>query len=410
MYPFRKIAVLLAAVLAMGTVPFSSSAAAAETVSGDCNADGKLTIADVVLLQKWLCHDETVLPDWAAADVQPDGVLNGLDLCRMRQLLQNPETGKTIRVSNVEELFQTVQNAKAGDTIAVAAGTYDYTQYQGAQKIDMTAEGTAKAPITLTAEDPENPPVITGNQTADGYVLHVTGDYWIVENLHITTAQKGVVLDNANHTIVRNCDIGNTGAEAVAIRDGSSDCLVQNCSIHDSGVVTPGYGEGIYIGSSYTVTGFDYHCDNNVVDGCTFRNVAAEHVDVKEYTTGTEIKNCTFYGDGISGENYAGSFLDIAGNDCDVHDNVGYRNQNRNIVAAFELHEQVSGWGYHCTFANNTLYMDRPYGEIDTSRRMYVVDGWYSDFKVKQNLVDYGSGLQEATAEWYNSDQVTFLQ
>ena len=62
------------------------------------------------------------------------------------------------------------------------------------------------------------------------------------------------------------------------------------------------------------------------------------------------------------------------------------------------------------TFANNTLYMDRPYGEIDTSRRMYVVDGWYSDFKVKQNLVDYGSGLQETTAEWYHSDQVTFLQ
>ena len=62
------------------------------------------------------------------------------------------------------------------------------------------------------------------------------------------------------------------------------------------------------------------------------------------------------------------------------------------------------------TFANNALYMDRPYGEIDTSRRMYVVDGWYSDFKVKQNLVDYGSGLQETTAEWYHSDQVTFLQ
>lgn len=62
------------------------------------------------------------------------------------------------------------------------------------------------------------------------------------------------------------------------------------------------------------------------------------------------------------------------------------------------------------TFTNNALYMDRPYGEIDTSRRMYVVDGWYSDFKVKQNLVDYGSGLQEAMVEWYHSDQVTFLQ
>ena len=46
------------------------------------------------------------------------------------------------------------------------------------------------------------------------------------------------------------------------------------------------------------------------------------------------------------------------------------------------------------TFTNNALYMDRPYVEIDTSRRMYVVD--------------YDSGLQEATAEWYHSDQVAF--
>ena len=35
MYPFRKIAVLLAAVLAMGTVPFSGSAASAETFTNN---------------------------------------------------------------------------------------------------------------------------------------------------------------------------------------------------------------------------------------------------------------------------------------------------------------------------------------------------------------------------------------
>ncbi len=155
---------------------------------------------------------------------------------------------------------------------------------------------------------------------------------------------------------------------------------------------------------------FDYKCDYNTVDGCTFKNVAAEHVDVKEYTTGTEIMNCTFYGDGMTGANYAGSFVDIAGNDVNVHDNIGYRNGNSNIVAVFELHEQVEGWGYHCIFTDNTVYMDQPYGAVDTSRRMYVVDGWYSDFSVRNNQVDYGNGLVPADSwEYYNSDYVTYL-
>jgi parallel beta-helix repeat protein len=240
--------------------------------------------------------------------------------------------------------------------------------------------------------------------------MQITGDYWVVENIIFTKSQKGIVLDNSNHTIIRNCEIFNTGSEAIAVRDGSSYCTIEGSYIHDTGVNTPGYGEGIYIGSAKSKTEFDFNCDYTLVRDCTFKNVAAEHIDVKEYTTGTEICGCTFYGDGMTGENYAGSFIDISGNDVYVHDNVGYRNGNEKIVAAFELHEQVEGWGYHCTFTDNTLYMDQPYGAEDTSRRMYVVDGWYSDFSVRNNQVDYGNGLVPADSwEFYNSDYVTYL-
>lgn len=376
-------------------------------VKGDVNSDGQFNIADAVSLQRWLVGKGD-LSDWKAGDLFEDDVLDVFDLCRMKNELINNMTGREIKVSNVEELFNAVRNALPNDVILVESGIYDYTAYQGAEKIDTSASGEENAPITLKASDPENPPVITGTSPDNGYVLQITGDYWIVENLCITTSQKGIVLDNSNHTIIRNCDIGNTGSEAVAIRDGSSRCLIQNCNIHDSGVVTAGYGEGVYIGSSYTVSGFDYKCDYNVVDGCVFRNISAEHIDVKEFTTGTEIYNCTFYGLGMSGENYAGSFIDIAGNDCYVHDNTGYRENNPQIVAAFEIHEQADGWGYHSKFENNILYMDREYGEIDKSRRMYVVDGWFSDFEVRNNLVDYGNGLVEALPEYYNSDYVIF--
>lgn len=408
---------IISAMLVVSVISSSGTinVSAREDVSvkkGDLNSDGYFNIADLVILQNWILQNTDTVPEyWQASDFLKDDILDSFDLCLMRRELLSASTKNYVDVSTVEELFIAMRGAKPGDVIRVASGIYDYTIYQGAQKIDTSAEGTEEAPITLTAADPDDPPVITGKDTANGYVIQIKGDYWILENLKITTSQKGIVFDNSNHSIIRNCEVYNTGAEAIALRDGSSYCLVKDSYIHDTGLVTPGYGEGVYIGSAKSTTGFDYKCDNNTVDGCIFKNVAAEHVDVKEYTTGTEIMNCTFYGDGMTGANYAGSFIDIAGNDVYVHDNKGYRNGNKNIVAAFELHLQVEEWGYHCKFTDNTLYMDQPYGAVDTSRRMYVVDGWYSDFSVKNNLVDYGEGLVPADGwEYYNSDYVTYLE
>ncbi len=407
----KKIAACIAAFTAIASMGVSVSA---ENVRYDVNGDGSFNVSDIVALQKLIvCTESSAQKDYC--DINADGRINIFDLSLIKKAMlegpiEEPE-GNYVDVSNIDELFVAMRNAKPGDIIRVAPGTYDYTTYQGAQKIDTSAEGTADSPITVTAADPENPPVITGTSEENGYVMQIKGDYWILDSLKITTSQKGIVFDGSSYSIIRNCEVSNTGSEAIALRDGSSYCLVQDTYIHDSGTVTPGYGEGVYIGSAKSTTGFDYKCDYNVVDGCTFKNVAAEHIDVKEYTTGTEIKNCTFYGDGMSGANYAGSFIDIAGNDVNVHDNVGYRNGNEKIVAAFELHDQVDGWGYHATFVNNTVYMDQPYGAVDTSRRMYVVDGWYADFSVKNNMVDYGNGLVLANSwEYYNSDYVTYLE
>ena len=316
-----------------------------------------------------------------------------------------------IKVSTVEELHKALSKAKAGQVITIAPGMYDFSTYERASKFYSEGEGTKTNPIKLTAEDINNPPVLLGPNLKNNYVLHITGDYWIIEYLKISYSQKGVVLDNSNYSIIRNVEVYSTGAEAIAIRDGSSNCLIKNCYIHDTGLVTPAYGEGIYIGSSKSTTGFDYKCDNNVIEGCVFRDIAAEHIDIKEFTTGQEISRCTFYGDGISGENYAGSFIDIAGNDCYVHDNVGYRNKNPKIVAAFEVHRIVDNWGDGHIFDNNVLYMDRPYGEVDTNRRMYVVDAWDMKISVKNNKVDYGKGLVDANSwEYYNTDYVTYLE
>lgn len=402
----KCVCTFLAAIMcAAAAMPGTADCSAA--VKGDVNGDGKLNVADLVLFQKWLLAvPDTVLTDWKAADLREDGRLDVFDLCLMRQSLMDVGNTDGIIVSSADELYSAVKNARAGDIIKVAPGIYDISS----GILSSEADGTESAPITLTALDKNSLPVLRGATAEHGYALHILGDYWVVDSLVFTNCQKGIVLDNSNHTVIQNCELHTLGMEAIAVRDGSSWCTVQSCYIHDTGLVRPGYGEGVYIGSAKSNDDYDHYCDHNKVIGCTFKNVAAEHVDVKEYTTDTEISGCTFYGDGMAGENSAGSFIDLKGNDCYVHDNVGYRNGNPEIVAAFEIHEQVDGWGYRHVFEDNTLFMDQPYGAENTSRPMYVVDGWFSEFSVRNNQVDYGDGLVPAnSSEYYHCKNVTYL-
>lgn len=340
-------------------------------------------------------------------DQNSDQTINIIDCILLKNKIV--ETDNSIYVSTAEELCRALSDAKAGDIIKVMPGIYNYHDYQNAQKFFSDSDGTAQNPITLTATDKDNPPVLTGINYENGYVLHITGDYWIIDGIKTEKSQKGIVLDNSDYTVITNCEISGTGSEGVHFRDGSSYCKIENSYIHDTGLISPKYGEGVYVGSAYSTTGYNYKCDYNKIKSCTFKNVAAEHVDIKEYTTGTEVIDCIFHGEGICGENYAGSFLDIKGNDCLVYGNTGYRENNKNIVAAFELHEQVDGWGYNAVFENNTLYLDREYGEIDTNRRIYVVDGYFSTFTVKNNMVDYGSKLTTCTKDYLKGKNITIL-
>lgn len=53
-------------------------------IKGDVNADGKFTVADLVMMQKWLLGTGN-LTDWKAGDLNEDNIINVFDLVRMRQ-------------------------------------------------------------------------------------------------------------------------------------------------------------------------------------------------------------------------------------------------------------------------------------------------------------------------------------
>ena len=60
-----------------------------DKVIGDCNNDGQFSVADILMLQKWLLNDETELTNWQSADLDENGIIDVFDLCLMKQELIN---------------------------------------------------------------------------------------------------------------------------------------------------------------------------------------------------------------------------------------------------------------------------------------------------------------------------------
>ncbi|MBP0967042.1 MAG: hypothetical protein J5722_05385, partial [Oscillospiraceae bacterium] len=152
-----------------------------EPPTGDINGDGETDRKDAELLQNWLLgKPDTELSVWRMGDMNRNDRLDASDLTGLKRLLIRMQI-EASALTDIDSIFEALRNAKPGDHIYIAPGTYDFTKYQGAQKIDTQAAGTADAPILLAASDPEHPPVLTGSSPEHGYVLHIQGDWWVLD-------------------------------------------------------------------------------------------------------------------------------------------------------------------------------------------------------------------------------------
>lgn len=392
-----------------------NSAFADSSVRGDANDDGKFTSADLVYLQKWILGYDDVLIHSDNSDLCSDGIIDVFDLCQMRkEFINSQKPTNIVRVTNTDELKTALADAEPNDEIILASGDYIYSgSTSKGYMFKGEADGTESEPIILRSENPENPAVISGINVNENYALSVTGDWWIIRDLKITNASKGIILDNSNHTKLINCEVYNIGSEGIHFRDNSSYCLAENCFIHDTGLVSPAYGEGIYVGSSKSTGGYGYKCDYNTIRGCSIGpNVAAEHIDIKEYTTGTIVENCIFDGTGMSGENYADSFVDIQGNDCILRYCTGYRNGCSEINYAFSMNKIADGWGQNAYIYGNKAYMDTSVNAL--GKKMVFLNSWDCSETVWDNYLAYESGelfpIDDEKYRWdyYNCSDLTY--
>ncbi|MFI6325582.1 discoidin domain-containing protein [Nonomuraea sp. NPDC050556] len=258
--------------------------------------------------------------------------------------------GSTIDVSSAAQLISALTAVQPGQTIRLAAG-----EYHGA--FVTQRPGTASAPITLTG--PANAVLINDGPAGDapscpapgggwdsGYGLWLYGaPYWNLTGFTVRDSKKGIVLDNSQHVTIDGVYVHHVEDEAVHFRKSSADGVLKNSRITDTGLVQPGYGEAVYLGSANS----NWSCHGNtggvdrsdrvkVLNNTIGPNVAAEHIDVKEGTFGGLIQGNTFNGTGISGENSADSWIDVKGINYVIDGNIGTFAPPGTFVNGYETH------------------------------------------------------------------------
>jgi hypothetical protein len=260
-------------------------------------------------------------------------------------------TGATINVSTASQLTTALQNALPGQTISLAAGTY-------AGRFAITKSGTLSQPILLTGPAAA---VLDGGGNTSGYGLSLTGvSYWTIRGLTVRNSQKGIMLDGSSHNVLDGVTVKDVGMEGVHFRAFSSNNTLQGSTISNTGLQSPGFGEGAYLGSAnsnwstYSGGNPDTSNNNKVLSTHFGPNIRAECIDVKEGTTGGEIRGNTFDAAGLSGENFADSWMDVKGNGYTIDGNTGLNSGNV-LLDGLQVHVALSGWGNNNSFSNNTL-------------------------------------------------------
>ncbi len=281
---------------------------------------------------------------------------------------------RTVHVSTGDELARAIADARPGDTIRMADGTYRTEAF-------ATVPGTASAPITLVGSrravvvnnwfEPTTP--CPAGHT--GYGVWLNGaSYWHLKGFTVADSKKGIVVDRSQHVVISGVLVERIGEEGVHWRKSSSDGLIIGSTIRDTGRTSPGIGEGLYIGSAYG----NWRCHGE--DGGTGPGgkgpdrsdrvravgnrigpgVTAEHIDIKEGTVDGQVIGNYFDGNGLTGEHFADSWIDAKGSNYLFLANLGIAGQTPGSALAhgYETHHQYNlGYGCGNVFRANASYL-----------------------------------------------------
>ncbi|ANN20322.1 hypothetical protein SD37_35195 [Amycolatopsis orientalis] len=264
-----------------------------------------------------------------------------------------PAQAATVRVGTSAQLSAALASVTPGTVIELAADTTFTGNFKAAKS------GTSSSRITL--KGPRSAVI----KAAAGRTLELTGSFWNLIGFTITGGQKGLMATGVKNTVVDGVKVTGVGHEGIHFQYTSTDNVVKNSEVTDTGREYAGYGEGIYFGSANGnwPSGIPDRSDRNkALNNKIGPNVRAESIDIKEGTTGGELRGNVFDGTGQSGEHFADSWVDLKGNNYVVADNRGTKVFVHNATyGGFEVHVQLDGWGRGNTFSGNTADVQSSY-------------------------------------------------
>jgi hypothetical protein len=218
------------------------------------------------------------------------------------------------------EEFESIANSlKPGDELILYGGTYS----QNARRA-VTVSGTEDEPIIMRAEDGEYPLLTRPADNRDRYnnIEFIDCSHLIIRGIRFRGGSSGVRFIRGHHITFEDCEISETGNNALTMNSGDCDTFViRRNHIHHTGLSTSRAteGEGMYIGchSGSCIT------TNTLVEGNYIHHTRGtssggnDGVEIKFGSYGNIVRDNVIHDTNI-GRRYPGIFVYGGGKDINI--------------------------------------------------------------------------------------------
>ncbi len=365
-------------------------------LNADVTGDGNVDVADAALLTDFIVGRDVTFADRQtpkAPTEPPTEPDTGEDaLSDAIYVSANGSSGGNGSQSSPYDLATAIKNASAGDTICLAAGTY-----QLSSTIKASNSGTASDMITVTSYNGDVTLDFSHQETSSSNRgVTLSGDYWHWYGIEIKNAGDNGMICGGSNNIIELCRFeGNqdTGLQISATGDvWPANNLILNCtSCNNIDDATMENADGF---AAKLTCG-----DGNVFDGCISYNNSDDGWDLFAKTaTGpigvVTLRNCVAFRNGYTedGRGYG---------DCDGN---GFKLGGSGVGSAHVVENCIAFENWHCGFVDNNN--PELYGLKNCTSYNNCMDGG-SNFRMYRATAGTYSGLISYKGK-YDIDKDTF--
>ena len=278
-----------------------------------------LLIFSIFLFSELIIYSEAKL-EHKPESIEEDNILKNKDFDMVRMIVVDQTNGN----SKYTTIQQAINDAEAGTTVYVKAGTY--REILNVYK-----------PINIIGEDKEIT-VIFPCSNKNGYAVKISSPQVSLNKLSISNNGPGLYTTGikivAPEAEIIDCNVFDT---PVGIATWSSSNIISQCSFYgceDEGIV--------FLGTENSI------CSNNLVTNCEFFN-NCDGIEL-QYSKENVISNCNFYQNTHAGIDAIGSF-----NNGNIIDNCSF---NENDVFAIYLSRSLEITITSCIVKENQIMLN----------------------------------------------------